>query len=139
VIVPFLAVILTGLAVIAPAAHLLEMSRKMRLPMERYFVVQDIYLGWWMAGLFLPAAGLANIAFAIMTGSGFAVAATVLIAVNLTIFLIWTQPVNRVTQNWTIQRDDWRALRNQWEYSHAVNAGVTFLAFCAATLAALKA
>ena len=138
-IAPFLAVILTGLAVIAPAAHLLEMPRKMRLPKERYFVVQDIYLGWWKAGLLLPAAAIANIAFAIMTGSGFAIAAVVLIAVNLAVFLIWTQPVNHVTQNWTLQREDWRTLRNQWEYSHAVNAGVTFLAFCAATLAVLQA
>jgi hypothetical protein len=62
----------------------------------------------------------------------------VLIAVNLVIFAIWTLPVNRATQNWTIQRDDWQTLRNQWEYSHAANAGVTFLAFCAATFAALK-
>jgi hypothetical protein len=138
-VIPFLAVVLTGVAVIAPAAHFLEMPRKMRLPKERYFVVQDIYLGWWKAGLFLSAAAIANIAFAIITGSGFAVAAAVLIAVNLVIFLIWTQPVNRATQNWTVQRDDWQTLRNQWEYSHAVNAGVTFLAFCAATLAALGA
>src|SRR5205814_4928971 len=137
--VAFLAIILTGLAVVAPAAHLLEMSRKMRLPKERYFVVQDIYIGWWKAGLLLPAAAIANIVFAIMTGSGFAVAAAVLIAANLTIFVIWTLPVNRITQNWTVQRDDWQKLRNQWEYSHAVNAGVTFLAFCAAALAALKA
>jgi hypothetical protein len=138
-IAPFLAVVLTGLAVIAPAAHFLEMPRKMRLPKDRYFVVQDIYLGWWMAGLFLPAAGITNVAFAIMTGRKFATAAVVLIAVNLAVFLIWTQPVNRVTQNWTLQREDWQTLRNRWEYSHAVNAGVTFLAFCAATLAVLKA
>jgi hypothetical protein len=138
-IIRFLAIILTGLAVVAPAAHLFELPRKMRLPKERYFVVQDIYLGWWMVGLFLPAAGVANIALAIMTGSGFAVAAAGLIVLNLVIFLIWTQPVNRITQNWTVQRDDWQNLRNRWEYSHAVNAGVTFLAFCAAALAALRA
>jgi hypothetical protein len=137
-IVPFLAVILTGLAVIAPAAHLLEMPRKMRLPKNRYFIVQDIYLGWWKVGLLLTAAGAVNIALAITTGSGFAVAAAVLIAVNLAIFAIWTLPVNRATQNWTVQRDDWQTLRNRWEYSHAANAGVTFLAFCAAALAALK-
>jgi hypothetical protein len=53
-IVPFLAVILTGLAVIAPAAHLLEMPRKMRLPKDRYFIVQDIYRGWVLVGFFLP-------------------------------------------------------------------------------------
>jgi hypothetical protein len=30
-------------------------------------------------------------------------------------------------------------LRQQWEYSHAVNAAVVFAAFCATTIAALRA
>jgi hypothetical protein len=57
---------------------------------------------------------------------------------NLAIFLVWTQPVNTVTNNWALRLENWQTLRAQWEYSHAVNAGVTFLAFCATTLAALR-
>jgi hypothetical protein len=43
-----------------------------------------------------------------------------------------------VTDNWTLQPENWEALRRQWEYSHAVNAGVTFLAFCLATASAIR-
>jgi hypothetical protein len=94
-------------------------------------------------GLFLPAAFLANLALAVVARGDkpalwLAVAAMGLIAINLTIFMIWTQPANAATQNWAIRPENWQALRQQWEYSHAVNAGVTFLAFCATTLAGLR-
>jgi hypothetical protein len=67
-----------------------------------------------------------------------AVAAIALIAINLTIFMIWTRPVNVATDNWTVRPEDWQTSRRHWEYSHAVNAGVTLLAFCAATAASLR-
>src|SRR6478609_10253655 len=38
----------------------------------------------------------------------------------------------------TLRPENWAALRRQWEYSHAVNAGVTFLAFCLATASAIR-
>jgi ABC-type nickel/cobalt efflux system permease component RcnA len=63
--------------------------------------------------------------------------AAALIGINLTIFAIWTLPVNRATNNWAKRLANWEELRRQWEYSHAANAGITFLAFCAVTLAAL--
>jgi hypothetical protein len=143
-IIRFLAVILTGLAVIAPAAHLFQLPRKIGMPKDHYFIVQSIYLGWWVVGLFLPAAFLANLALAVAAREDrlvfwLAVAAAALIVVNLVIFVVWTRPVNLVTENWTVQMENWQTLRRQWEFSHAVNAGVTFLAFCAATLAALRA
>jgi hypothetical protein len=143
-IVRFLAVILTGLAVIAPAAHLFEFRRKIAMTKDEYFIVQKIYMGWWLVGLFLPAALLANVALAIRIGNDatafrLAVAAAALILLNLTIFVIWTLPVNKTTRNWTIRQENWQMQRRQWELSHVANAGVTFLAFCATTLAALYA
>jgi hypothetical protein len=143
-LIRFLAVIVTGLAVIAPAAHFFELPGKIHMSEEDYFVVQRIYLGWWVIGLFLPAAFVANLALAVvvrhdMLAFWLAVAATALIVVNLAIFIVWTQPANAATENWAVRPENWQALRRQWEYSHAVNAGVTFLAFCAATLAALHA
>lgn len=136
--------ILTGLAVVAPAAHLLELRGKIHMPEDRYFIVQSIYLGWWVAGLLLPAAFIADAALAVAVRgekSAFwlALAAAALIVVNLIIFLIWTQPANAATQNWTVHPANWQTLRRQWEYSHAVNAGVTLLAFCLVTLAGLRA
>jgi hypothetical protein len=144
IVIRFLAVVLTGLTLIAPGAHLFELLNKITLPADQYFVVQGIYRGWWIAGLPLPAAFLANVALAVAarhdtTALCLALAAAALIVVNLVIFFTWTQPANAVTDNWTIRPDNWEILRRQWEYSHAVNAGVMLLAFCSATLAALRA
>jgi hypothetical protein len=61
-IIRFLAIVVTGLAVIAPAAHLFELSGKIQMSEQDYFVVQRIYLGWWVVGLFLPAALILNLA-----------------------------------------------------------------------------
>jgi hypothetical protein len=143
-LVRFLAIIITGLALIAPAAHLFELPRKLVMPKDEYFVVQKIYNGWWLVGLFLPAAFLANVTLAVLakndaTALWLAIGAAALILLNLTIFVIWTQPINKATRNWTFRQASWQAQRRQWELSHAANAGVTFLAFCAGTLAALYA
>jgi hypothetical protein len=140
-IVRILAIILTGLALAAPTAHLYELPRKIGLSQAHYFVVQQIYQGWYLVGFLLPLALIADLVLAFASRDGaraFAAAAAVLILVNLIVFMIWTQPVNSVTDNWTIQTENWQTLRRQWEYSHAVNAGVTLLAFIAVTVAALK-
>jgi len=72
------------------------------------------------------------------TARWLAASAAGLLLVNLIVFAIWTQPVNTVTDNWTVHVANWDALRRQWEYSHAVNAAVTLAAFCASALAALR-
>jgi hypothetical protein len=55
-------------------------------------------------------------------------AAGLLIAATLAIFFAWTFPANQATGNWTSAPEDWEQLRTQWEYSHAANAAITFLA-----------
>ena len=45
--------------------------------------------------------------------------------------------MNVATNNWTITPQDFEAVRRQWEYSHAVNAMLTFVAFVTITLSAL--
>jgi hypothetical protein len=139
----FLAVIITGLSLIAPGAHAFELLNKIGMPKAEYFVVQQIYNGWWIAGLLLPLAFLANVGNAVSlradkTAMALSLAAAALIALNLVIFVIFTQPANAATQNWTVQPENWETLRAQWEYSHAVNAAVNFLAFCCATLASTR-
>jgi hypothetical protein len=134
----FFAVLLTGLALIAPGAHLYELANKMLLSESDYFVVQKIYIGWWIAGLLLPLALIANLIFAYRDKNLIALGAAALILTNLVIFYFFTYPVNVSTQNWTLMPDNWETLRRQWEYSHAVNAGVTLSAFCLSILAALS-
>lgn len=137
----FLAVIFTGCALIAPGAHLFELPRKLRMSEDHYYIVQNIYLGWWVAGLLLPAAFVADIVLMLILTNRVAwwlgVGAVALIGINLAIFAIWTLPVNLATDNWAKRLANWEELRRRWEYSHAINAGITFLAFCAVTLAAL--
>ena len=67
------------------------------------------------------------------------IAAAALIAINLVIFVLFTPAGERGDTKPTGAAQNWQALRVQWEYSHAVNAAVTFLAFCCAALASLEA
>lgn len=64
--------------------------------------------------------------------------AAALIGLDLAIFFVWTQPANAATANWTTRPEDWLDLRRQWEYSHAINAGIMFVAFGATTAASLR-
>jgi hypothetical protein len=142
-LIPTAAIVLTGLALVAPAAHLFELPNKIAMSEDHYFVAQSIYRGWWMLGLFLPAAFIADAALAWSTRADrlsfwLALIAAGLIVLNLIIFAVWTQPANSATANWTVRPDNWQTLRAQWEYSHAVNAGIVLVAFCATTVASLR-
>lgn len=64
-------------------------------------------------------------------------AAGSLIAFSMAVFFAWTYPANLATENWTRVPPDWEALRRRWEYSHAANAGLLFLALCSAVLSVL--
>jgi hypothetical protein len=140
----FLAPVLTALALVPGGAHLLELPNKLALGEAEYFTVQQIYRGWALLGIVLFAALFANLLFAVLLrrrgrdGFTLALAAFLLIAATLAIFFAWTFPANQATQNWTSAPANWEVLRTQWEWSHAVNALLTFLALCAATAASLR-
>jgi hypothetical protein len=59
------------------------------------------------------------------------------LAATLAVFFTWTEPANRATDYWTTIPANWAALRDQWEYSHAANAVITFIALCAVTVSVL--
>jgi hypothetical protein len=141
-VVCWFALIFTALAMVPYGAHLFAMPNKLGMTESQYFIAQSVYSGWAWLGLILVPAMALNITVAVLLrreGAAFvlAMAACVLMASTLAIFLTWTQPANVATQNWTVEPADWAALRRQWEYSHAVNAGVIFASFCCVTLAAL--
>jgi hypothetical protein len=139
----FIVVMLLALALVPVGAHLLALPNKIDLPEQEYFTAQAIYYGWSLPnGFILIAAIVASLGLAVvMRGRGaaswLALAAFVLITATLVIFFIWTQPANAATANWTVVPDNWQALRTQWEYSHAVNAVLTFFAFVAAAAVTL--
>ena len=141
-VVQFLAVVLTALALIPSGAHLFALPNKIGLAQEQYFIVQNIYRGWALLGAVLLGALVANLLLAIMlrgrsTPFVFALVAFLCIAATLAVFFIWTYPANQATTNWTTIPENWEQLRRQWEYSHAGNALVTFVAFCAVALSVL--
>ena len=140
--VQFLALVLTALALVPAGAHLFTLLNKMDLAQEQYFILQNIYRGWALFGIVWIGALLANFALAAMLrGRGrpfiLALIAGLCVVVMFAIFFIWTYPANQATDNWTTIPADWEQLRRQWEYSHAVNALVTFAAFCSVALSVL--
>ena len=140
--IEFLAIIFTALALVPGGAHLFALPNKIGMSEEAYFVAQQVYAGWALFGIALFGALLSNLVFAIMLRGEypafrFALAGFLLIAATLVIFFVWTFPTNQATANWTEAPRDWQELRWHWEYSHAVNAVLTFIALCCVTLAAL--
>ena len=129
----FLAVILTALALLPGGAHLMALPAKIEMPEDPYFVVQQIYRGWALAGAVIFLAIFANVLAALLTRDSprkwrLFGAAAALIAATLAIFFAWTYPANQATGNWTSAPENWERLRTEWEYSHAVNAMITFVA-----------
>ena len=138
----FAAIILTALALVPGGAHLLELAHKIALDRAQYLEVQQLYRGWALLGAVLIAAMLANLILAVRSRRQgrpvfLAAIATLLLVANLTVFFAWTFPVNQATSNWTVMPADWEALRKQWEYSHAANALLAFVALLATVTSSL--
>lgn len=141
--VQFLAILLTALALVPAGAHLFALPGKVGMTQVQYFTVQDIYRGWSLLGFVLVGALVADLA--LMVGMRrdrgpvrLAATACCLMASTLAIFFIWTWPANQATRNWTQPTADWEALRVQWEFAHAGNAVLTFVALCCVILAVLR-
>jgi hypothetical protein len=138
----FLAIVLTALALVPAGAHLFELPNKIGLAEDAYFVVQSTYRGWALFGIVLFGSLAANLALAVMVRRQrapfrLALVAFLLVAATLVIFFTWTYPANQATSNWTVVPANWQALRQQWEYAHATNAVMTFIALCAVTWSVL--
>jgi len=139
----FVAIIFTAIALVPGGAHLLSLAAKIVLPEQPYFTVQQIYRGWAWLGVAIAAAILANLASALLVRGQsrpfcLSLAACLLIVGTLVVFFVWTYPTNLATGNWTDAPDNWEQLRAQWEYSHAANAVITFVALVCSVLAAFS-
>ena len=126
----FAALLFSALVLVPGLAHLFEMPHKMQLTQESYGTVQYIYGGWAILGVFQIAAIIFCLLLYFRGGRPLLVlTAAVLLACTLMIFFIWTYPVNRVTQNWSLVPENWEALRTRWEYSHAASALLELTAY----------
>jgi len=138
----FLALVLTALALVPVGAHIFALPNKIGMSEASYFVAQRLYDGWAWLGAVLIGAILADAAAALMSRAQMApfvlaAFASLLMLATLAIFFAFTFPANQATANWTTIPDDWQYLRRQWELSHAVNAIITFAAFCCMSLSVI--
>ena len=105
--------------------------------------VQKIYSGWSFFGVPIIAALLLTSIHAFMMRNDRAaflmsVAAALCLAATQVVFWMFTYPINVSTDNWTVAPEAFEAARRQWEYSHAVNAVLTFVAFVAIIFSVLS-
>jgi hypothetical protein len=138
-IAQLLALVLSALALVPAGAHLFALPNKIGLAQTDYFIVQNIYRGWALFGIVLFGALAATLVLAVLVRRQRApflltIASFVCQAVTLALFFAFVYPANVATNNWTVIPDNWEALRWQWEAGHAVNAGITFIGFCALVL-----
>jgi hypothetical protein len=138
----FASVMLTAVAMAAGFAHLLELPNKIGLSREDYLRVQQIYRGWALLGIVVTGALVCTVMLTLQVRHRPAefyltIAAASCIALSLVVFFLFTFPANQQTANWTVLPDNWQELRQRWEYSHAVGAGLYFLALTLLTLSLL--
>lgn len=132
-----LAFMATLLAMGPALAHAFELPRKIGLPREAYFTVQQIYAGWDKLAFVLLVQLVSLIVLAWLVRGDAAIFSAVVVALICLIaaqavFWMWTFPANKATDNWTDIPENWQALRHNWEYSHL--AGAVFQFFCASAL-----
>ena len=140
----FCAIVLTALALVPAGAHFFELPNKIGLDQRAYFTVQAIYRGWALFGIALFGALFANLALTLLLAFRrrayvLPLLAFLLVAATLVIFFVWTYPANQATANWTLPTPNWTTLRLHWEYAHATNALLTFVALCLLTWSAVTA
>lgn len=138
----YLAILFTTIAMAAGLAHLFELPNKIHLPADDYLTVQQIYRGWALLGIAVMGALICTTALSIVVRGtpafALAVTAAMCVALSLIVFFLYTYPANQATANWTMLPDDWETLRTRWEYSHAVGAGLYFVAFNCLIAAVLR-
>ena len=143
-VLQFCAIVLTALALVPAGAHFFELPNKIGLDQQAYFTVQAVYRGWALFGFVLIGVLLANAALTLLLAFRrrpyrLPLLAFVLIAATLVIFFLWTYPANQATSNWSLPTPNWATLRLHWEYAHAVNAVLTFIALCLLTWSVVTA
>lgn len=128
--------LLATLAMMPGAAHVLELPNKIGLSGVEYLTVQRLYRGWAFTRLVVAAALASMVVLLFLVRefpTAFALAWVAFLCLVGTQLVFWTftQPVNRVTANWTFLPGDWFELRRRWEYSHAASAALNLVALVA--------
>ena len=133
-----IAVVSVAMCLVPAGAHFFELANKMSMSQPEYMTVQKIYAGWSFFGIAFIAALLLTLTHTFMIRGDRAafflsLVAFLCLAATQGIFWLFTYPMNVASTNWTVTPADFEAARRQWEYSHAVNAVLTFVALVTIT------
>jgi len=136
------AVVSIAIYLVPGGAHFFELANKMAMSQSEYMTVQKIYAGWSSFGVTIVAALLLTLLHTFMvrrdrTAFLLSLVAFLCLAATQGIFWAFTYPMNVASNQWTVAPSDFEAVRRQWEYSHAVNAALTFAALVAITASTL--
>ena len=149
-----LTILAVSIAMALPLAHALEFPGKLRLNKETYLNMQPIYYpGFTIGGMVGEAGGLvATLALLLATEHTVAwwliLAALLCLLVMHAVYWLLTHPVNnfwlkdvnvdRAANSFFSfiplrgaagEKPEWKELRNRWEYSHVVRAGLGLAGF----------
>jgi len=136
--------LLASALLLGPAlAHAFELSNKIGLPREEYFIVQQIYRGWAGFSVVLVLQVIALLTAAFLARRERRVLIPTVLAILFVLgaqvlFWAYTYPANAATVNWTVQTDNWMRLRRMWEYSHLAGAGLQVLAMACLIVAVMS-
>src|SRR5919198_1587729 len=157
-------VLLVALAMALALAHALELPGKLRLTKEVYCAMQSIYYpGFTIAGMSEPLGTISTIILLVLTPLGSADFWLILVALfglvgMQAVYWLFTHPVNKFwlqgeklsgvgssffsfasARKRSPQSEtdpvDWTELRDRWEYSHVVRAGLAAVSFIALVIA----
>jgi len=139
----FFSLVFVAIIFVPAGAHLAELLNKIDLPRDQYFVVQNIYAGWALFGfpVFAALFSLLVLVISLRRERGpfvWALIAFLCIVATQVVFWTWTYPANVATNHWTAIPENWEALRRQWEYAHAANAVLTFVAIVTLSLSVIS-
>jgi len=129
----FVTLLSTAVALGPALAHLLELPNKIDLTRSDYFTVQQIYRGWSLLGGLLLVEFVSLIAVVLYARADKRMRNAALVALLCLVgaqllFWVFTYPANAATENWTVQPENWRELRQRWEFSHAGGAVLQLIA-----------
>ena len=139
----FITLLFAVITLSALLSHLLELPGKLELSKENYQAVQSIY-GDWILMVFVEGVSLVlTVYLAIIERRkkrtrNLLVVASSLFLISIIVFFIFTIPIDKATDNWSVLPADWETLRNQWEYSYAGRALLNLTGFCFLVLGVLK-
>src|SRR5262245_38034852 len=127
-------IVMVALCLVPAGAHFFELANKMSLSPAEYMTVQKIYAGWSLFGIPIITALLLTLIHTFMVrhhrrAFKLSLSAALCLAVTQLIFWRFTYPINVASNNWTVTPETFETARRQWEYSHAVNAVLTLVAF----------